>query len=204
MWSVPRGTWSPALSLWTGWVLVTTVGGAAAGVAVSALHEAIVLTMRNGAGGILASLQLGALGGAIVGAAQWLVLRGRLERAHRWVWASAWGGVAAWLAGLACVLVIGLALPSSAVRSTLAGACAGAAAGAVAGLAQSSVLASRVPRTAPWVTAIAAGGGVGGGVVGTLLGEILRGTVGAIPVGLGGYLGAWTLLWAIGAALNGV
>ena len=80
---------------WLGWVLASTVGLAVGLAAGAALLTIIAFSTLVGGSGIdpLTSAMEGALLGASVGIAQWLVLRRKVSRAGWWVLASTVGAV---------------------------------------------------------------------------------------------------------------
>jgi hypothetical protein len=144
----------------------------------------------------------GALEGAIVGFAQWLVLRRRLRRLNRgeWVTATAVGALVAWAVGMAPSAMMALnqsagSSPppemSDAVTYALA-VMMGAALGAILGAPQRRVLRRYVAGASLWVWANAAACAVGMPVV--FIGA------GAAPVGASALSVALTVIVTIAAA----
>ena len=110
-----------------------------------------------------AFLVIGAYEGAIVGAAQWLVLRRLLPslRAKRWIGATMGGAVIAWMLGRVPSALadwksvsggVGQPAPSLPMLILLSAA-AGAALGAILGVAQWLVLRGHVRRAGVWIGA---------------------------------------------------
>jgi hypothetical protein len=119
--------------------------------------------------------------GALVGAAQWWVIRKRLRRAGWWIAAA----IVGWFAGLQLGVPRGFFAPDP-YWSGIAG-------GTVAGLLQSAVLRGQVRRPAVWVAASlvsSLAAWVAGTVVGLSLYDLLPGdleyTSGALAGGLVG------------------
>ena len=95
-------------------MLATTVGGAVGGTG-----DGLVGGWVDVAGGILACL---VVGWAIVGAAQWLVLRKRVYRSGWWVLASTEGRAVGWAVGFVDVAVgwvVGAAVGEAVVGTIL-------------------------------------------------------------------------------------
>ena len=183
---------------WIKWVLVSAVGGAVGLVVGVSVGEAVGEAM-----GAFAGL---AVGWALVGTAQWIVLRKRVCRSGWWVLASAVGGLlSAAVGGLVGVSV-----------GPLVGLIVGMAASwAVVGTAQWMVLRERVHGSGWWVLVTAVGGAVGGlvgGSVGVLV-SVLVGMVGLavsddVPNVLGAVavtvlLGSCAGVLAVGGAITG-
>ena len=148
--------------LWALWVLVTTVLG----------FLGVVGLVFGSIGGLLAVLF-----GVLVGAAQSRLLRQRVDRPDKWVWATAFG----WIA---CVVVNSVAYrivagfqafqaghgPGFVVVNIVFGALLGA----VIGTAQWRFLRDRVYRASRWVWATAMSWGVGWGLGWSLFALIAR------------------------------
>ncbi|HYK04108.1 MAG TPA: hypothetical protein VE974_20310 [Thermoanaerobaculia bacterium] len=154
--------------LFRDWIAANALGemlglGVAAliGVAVAQAH-----TLPPGEEILLVSaafLAIGAYEGAIVGAAQWLVLRRLLPslRAKEWVWATMAGAVVAWMLGRIPSALAdwesvsgGVGQPAPSLTTVvLLSAAAGAALGAILGVAQWIVLRRHVPHAGAWIAA---------------------------------------------------
>ena len=134
----PEPRWMPG-GLWLRWILANAAGWAVAATTVEAGHEALGL---GGGTGVFALLEV--VYGALIGTAQWLLLRRLIPRAGWWVAASA--------AGTALGGIVSLALPVSTAVFLVA-----AVLGAVIGTVQWSVLHRRVDRAGWWVPASVAG-----------------------------------------------
>lgn len=154
--------------LWRDWVAANALGevvglgvavviaiGLAQAHAIPPATEILVVTA--------AFLAVGAYEGAIVGAAQWLVLRRVIPslRAKEWIGATAVGAIVAWMLGrLPSALAdwksvagdVGQPAPSLPMVLLLSAA-AGAALGLILGVAQWLVLRRYVPRAGIWIGA---------------------------------------------------
>ena len=119
------------------WVLATVLG-------VSALHALGDPLAESGRVGLVSAefVLVGLVGGAIIGALQYLVLRDRLDHAAWWLVASVAGWGIGVTAGLAVVAALGLGSGRN------AHAVAGATAGVVVGVSTGFVLARLAPQTA--------------------------------------------------------
>jgi hypothetical protein len=159
--------------LWTSWIAANALGelfglGVAVVVAVAVAQSHAFAPAE----GILivtaAFLVIGAYEGAIVGAAQWLVLRRVLPdlRARSWVGATLVGAVIAWMLGRVPSALAdwngasAQAQPSLAIILLLSTA-AGAALGLILGTAQWFVLRNHVARAGVWIGANALAWAVG-------------------------------------------
>lgn len=151
-------------AVWRRWVAANAVGefvglgltGAVGAIALWAIEPRWPLVA---AGALVAS---GAIEGAVVGLAQWRVMRGHVAvTARRWTVATVIGAVLAWAAGVTPMLVLGgqdggaVAEPPLALQLVLA-ALLGLVAGPVLGGPQAWVLRGVVPRPGRWVVANAA------------------------------------------------
>lgn len=152
-------------TLWEWWVLATVVGifmgiaiVAAASVAVKALGIVNTAALLH---------IVGALEGAALGLAQWLVLRRYIKRIYWWIVATAIGAIAAWLIGLkAIVVLILIFLDGGTVRSFSPGLLPavfwlGAWVGTILGLAQWFVIRTHVRQGFLWVLVNALAWGLG-------------------------------------------
>lgn len=152
-------------TLWEWWVLATVVGifmgiaiVAAASVAVKALGIVNTAALLH---------IVGALEGAALGLAQWLVLRRYIKRIYGWIIATAIGAIAAWLIGLkAIVVLILIFLDGGTVRSFSPGLLptvfwVGAWVGTLLGLAQWFVIRTHVRQGFLWVLVNALAWGLG-------------------------------------------
>ena len=168
------------------WVLASTAGlgmGWLAGTLVS---------LEVSAEGAIAALTVAvagwAVGGALLGAAQWYVLRGRTSRAGWWVLASSPSFGLGMVGG---TYVAGL------LSGLLSWAVWGGLWGAMLGAAQWYVLRGRTSRAGWWVLAST----VGAGTCGTVLGALYQAGVEGANLFLGGALfGAITgaaLVWLL-------
>ncbi len=144
-------------TLWFQWVLATTVGWA--------IGWALV----------------GEIGvGAVVGIAQWLVLRQLLQQAGWWIWASTVGWAIGW-----AMIVTGVIVPPN--IGVVASVVAGLVLGALLGVAQWFYLRRQVYQAGWWVLASSVGWGIG-------LTGIIGGTVtGAIAGVVTGFMLDWLL-----------
>jgi hypothetical protein len=171
----PRNWWD--WNLWLQWVIANVAGEALGLGLVAAVTTAMVLTVGDAAPAhvvlMMAGVMIaaGALEGAIVGFAQWLVLRRRLRRLSRreWVTATAAGAVVAWAIGMAPSTMMALnqsagSSPppemSDAMKYALATAM-GAALGSILGIPQWRVLRRYVSGASLWVWANSAAWAVG-------------------------------------------
>jgi hypothetical protein len=155
------------------WVLASTVGWAAG---------PILLLLSMGRRLDLPGAVIGLVAlGAIVGLAQWLVLRLAIPAAGWWVLATA-GGIAAGVALTWAFLwlvarllgpngLLGLVLSGTAPSLVIAvaGAVVGILVGAAAGMGQSKALPWRITDVGWWVLASTLGGALDGALVGNLL-----------------------------------
>jgi hypothetical protein len=162
--------------LWLQWTLANVVGevlglglvGAAATAMVLTIGEPDTAFVRVMMAGVM--IAAGALEGAIVGYAQWLVLRRRLHRLswREWVTATAVGALAAWTMGMAPSTLMALNQSvespppemSDAVKYALA-AVMGAALGTILGIPQWRALRRYVVGASLWMWANAAAWAVG-------------------------------------------
>jgi len=123
-------------------------------------------------GWLLGWFLVGELGvGAVIGLAQWLVLRQSVDRAGWWILASAGGWIVGW--GL---IVSGLLVsPESGMFTSIV---SGGVIGLAMGLAQWPVLRRVVPQAGWWVLASTAGwilglaGVLGSTLIGTVVGAV--------------------------------
>lgn len=164
------------VGFWLRWVAANALGEllGLAPAALAGLILARVLVESGGAAAALAAMLifciLGALEGAVVGLAQWLVLRRRLPEVTRrsWVLATLIGAVLAWLLGmLPSTLGSLFAGPSGLADAQLDGggvhlraAAMGAVLGAVLAFPQWRVLRRVVARSGWWLAANALAWGV--------------------------------------------
>ncbi len=103
--------------------------------------------------------------GAVVGIAQWVVLRERVPGAGRWVWASIAGlAVAGGVGG--AVVVAGANVYSRSLAAVVGTTLIVALGGAVTGMLQRPVLRGQVSRSGWWVLASTVGWGLAMAVVG--------------------------------------
>lgn len=134
---------------WIGVTIAVAVTGWLLGMAgpTFATHEPTAATATEPSLGVILLLAgaLGAGAGVLFGAAQWLVLRRHVQRAHRWVWIHA----PAWAAAMS-VIFLGATLPDarwSPGATLLSGAAGGLGGGLLLGLITSGV----ATRLEPWV-----------------------------------------------------
>ncbi len=143
---------------WLWWVLATTVG---LGVGFSSVNPMRSATFE--AGGIMDKLVFGAVAGASVGIAQWLVLRGQVSQTGWWVLASTVGLAVGF--GVTDVMTAGVIERAPfAVGEVVTFAVAGGVMGASVGIAQQLVLRRQVSQTGRWVWASSVGLAMGVGV----------------------------------------
>jgi hypothetical protein len=151
-------------------------------------------------------LTVGALiKGALMGWAQWWVLRRKIPGVGRWILASSVG----WAIGKAIALVVSnsvfgvvdLALFGSvdlavvwAVSGVVSGAVGGAIGGTLVGLAQWWVLRRKLYRAEQWILASSVGWAVSSAIVGT---------VDLATVGMAGLVLTWVMFGAIYGAITG-
>jgi len=143
-------------SIWTQWVLYTTLGHALVGVLATG-------TVMRVPGGLMLTPVVAAAGVGLVGLLQWLVLRNALPRVRwtSWVLAAVLGQIAATLAVGAIVVAPLLLGALHGVASRIGGPglqlasrlTAGAVLGAVVGLVQWLVLRRHVPAAGWWILA---------------------------------------------------
>lgn len=163
------GQWSN-WQTWLFWVLASTLGWA------GGLGLLLLLLGLHDRVSALIGL---VIFGAVVGLAQWLILRWQIPRAGWWVASSALGiaasAVLAWLVVQAAPLVLNLLLGAGEAAAhekllvVIPGLLLGALFGGLAGFFQTLALPSYVWRTSPWALASAAGGALDGIVIGLLL-----------------------------------
>lgn len=124
--------------LWVGWIFASILGtliGWFAGWRVSFLVP-----------GVAAIFVLGGTVGLILGFTQWLVLRGQMPGASRWIPASALGWAGGFSIGVALAQQLGLAEAGF-------GLVVGAFTGAFVGLLQWMVLRGQIPDAGWWIAA---------------------------------------------------
>jgi hypothetical protein len=166
------------------WILASTVGvavGLAVGLGVSwALSKLVNWWEFGPAGEVVGWALFGAVAGAVVGTAQWIVLRKRVHRCGGWVFASAVGWAVCVAVGVVVNGRIGFLV----------------ATGTVVGTAQWLVLRKRIYRSGWWVLTSAVGWAVFIAVGYTV---VLSTTMfGALGVGVG-----LTAGYAVGGTLTG-
>jgi serine/threonine-protein kinase len=171
---------------WVQWLIVTAVGWAlGSGLATWLLAAAIgwpifgaIYDILYAASGTAAyHLLSGLIGGTVVGAAQWLLLRRRLPNALGWIAASAIGWAIGWAVG-------GIVAVAAFYQIII-----GAVGGACAGIAQWQVLQRHVPDSFWWIVASATGWAAGWAVSDGLFGL----GHGAVAGALTGVLLLWLL-----------
>jgi hypothetical protein len=173
-----NGTAQPGWRTWLGWVVASSVG-LAIGLIVF-LPVAVVLGDElDVVPRAFASGAAGAVLGAAVGGAQWLVLRRRMLQPGSWVWASIAGGA---VGGAAGRLASDVVAPST--DFTMALVLGLAVLGACLGFAQWLVWRGQSLSTGWWVVASAAGlaggilpGRLGSDVLDDAIGDVMGGTV---------------------------
>jgi len=197
--STRRSSWAT----WGLWILVSTAGWAAGTFLFLAM-------MRQG--GLIASLIGLGLFGAIVGLAQWAILRLQIGRAGWWVLASAVGIIIGAVACLLLILGVNFLLErldvvmdstgsSRLMVIALAGILLGALFGALVGVAQSMALPWHVRDTGRWVLASILGGIFDGVLIGNLLWIV---GIGIIPTNTFADTIALALTAAFGGPLKGI
>lgn len=164
----------PGWGFWLFWVLSSTVGFALG----LTTTRSLVSPMLNP---VLDSSLVAALGavvfGAIVGFAQWLVIRLRISAIAWWVLATTLGIAVGTRAGFAVPETLGFA------ASELIGfAILGAVLGATLGLMQWIVLRKHVLQSGWWVLASVLGYGLGFGLSGAVMGVVVGAFIGAAAV----------------------
>ena len=151
--------------LWLWWVLASVVGWGVGGVVLGPVFGVV----EPAFGLLVGGAAVGAIGGAVLGVLQWLVLRRQLARAGWWIVASTVG----WAVGGAAFGLVG---------------------GAVAGFLQWLVLRRRLARAGWWIAASTVGWAIGpvivlfGGVIGELDATLIVLLV-AVLWGIGGLVG---------------
>ena len=131
--------------------------------------------------------------GAVVGIAQWVVLRERVPGAGRWVWASIAGlAVAGGVGG--AVVVAGANVYSESLATVVGTTLIVALGGAVTGILQRPVLRGQVSRSGWWVLASTVGWGLGMAVSG----------IGGYAAGDPGELFGWFVSGPVLGAVTGV
>jgi hypothetical protein len=157
------------------WVLASA-GSSLVGLVV---YVAVSYPLEGLAGWVVADPVGRAAFGAVVGSAQWLVLRKRVHRSGRWVLAS----IVGWAVGATVSLVLVLAVERGVVGTVSVFVTERAVwivRGAVVGIAQWVVLRKRVHRSGWWVLASTVGwavGMVGAGAVGYAVSGAIAGTI---------------------------
>jgi hypothetical protein len=148
-----RDSWT----LWEWWVLATVVGGLV-GMGIAGI--ASVIAVNLGTVSTITLLHLvGALEGAALGVAQWLVLRRYIKHVGWWIMATAMGAIVAWLIGLKVVVILMLMFMDDGMTGTMPFALLkavfllGTWIGTVLGLAQWFVLRTHVRNGISWVFA---------------------------------------------------
>ncbi len=136
------------------WVLASTVGLAVGNAVALAVFEAVGLTGGSHfSGGAVAFVLFGAVAGASVGIAQWLVLRRHIPGAGWWVLASTVGLPVGFAVGFAVLEAVGLTGGSHFSGGAGSLVLFGAVAGASVGIAQWLVLRRYIPGAGWWVLA---------------------------------------------------
>jgi hypothetical protein len=167
---------------WLWWVLASTVGFAV-GSAVTRF-VGLVGYFAGGETVVGAFAVGGAVGGALIGIAQWLVLRKRVSRSGWWVLAS--------IVGFAVGFAVAIAMLDS-----MDGAAVGAVVGASIGIAQWLVLRLQFSRAGWWVLASIVGFAMGFAVLETMDGFVVGAGVGAV-VGAGvGAITGGVMVWML-------
>ena len=143
-------------TFWFRWLVASAIGsgvGGASWVSVGTAAEAIGLTPQSGFSRALIPALVGAAFGAPFGTAQWIVLRGHLQRAARWVTATAVGYAAVFLLGGLFFSGEGAAdLPPG--QQVLMGGLLGAAVAVIPSVLQWwLVLRSQLTRAGTWIVA---------------------------------------------------
>jgi hypothetical protein len=207
---MPRGAAVTSGGRFWLWWMLASIAGSGAGVLVWLLVGAALETL--GAQGValaarmggLLPLGLGAIFGATLGTAQWLVLRRQLPQTGRWALATTCGYALVFVLGFSLIPQgQGTANELGVVNQVLLGAGLGAAAGAPSGVLQwVLVLRRQVPHAVWWAPASSGSWAVGFAAsfaLGALLDGLffVAGVVGALA--LTGLAMAWLVRRAPGA-----
>jgi hypothetical protein len=126
----------PGCGMWFAWLFTSTLG--------TALGWGLGWQVSFILPGAIATVMLAAVTGLVLGALQWLVLRGQLKGSAWWILASAAGWGVGFPAGAAVAQSLGL-------TDWAFGLAVGAVTGAAAGLAQWLFLSRHLPRTIWWI-----------------------------------------------------
>jgi hypothetical protein len=180
----PRSKWR----LWPRWIIANALPGSIA------CFVGYYLNAGIESSGIPGLFLLGltiSLTWAIVGLAQWLVLRIPLQSPRSWVFTSAVGGLVGTMLGWWISTGWYGMFTSASSPALLAIGVTGAVAGVVLGLAQWRILQDRITNGRGWILASAASG-VAGWVVSWGISDKV------------GFFSASALGWAAGAAITGL
>lgn len=141
---------------WIRWLVASAVGsgvGVIAWVSVGSMAEALGITPQSGFSGSLIPGLVGAAFGAPFGIAQWIVLRRHVQRAGRWVTATALGYAAVFLLGGLFFSGEG-AVDLPPARQLLLGGLLGAAIAVPPSILQwLLVLRTQLPKAGTWIVA---------------------------------------------------
>ena len=191
--------------VWLWWTLASTVGWAVFGVllgpvilvAVILLAGASLGVAFGAARGLITEVAvIGAVAGVLHGFLQWLVLRRQIERAGRWIAASAvgWTIEKATLAATGVLMgsVIGWAVSGAFFQvALLVGVVGGVVGGTVTGVLQWLVLRRQLARAGRWIVA---------SVVSEVIGKAVLVVIGVV---VGSEVG-WVVGWVVGGFVTGV
>jgi hypothetical protein len=150
---------SESWALWEWWLLATVVGGFL-GIAIAATTSAVSRGFES-VNTVAPLYLIGALGGAALGLAQWLVLRRYIKHVGGWIVATAIGSVIAWLIGLQVGVMLILIFFNGALFVATSAALLNAIfllgiwVGTVLGFCQWLVLRTHVRNGALWIAASA-------------------------------------------------
>ncbi len=190
--------------VWLQWMLASTLGWAVGGAALFLGPWMLSGLWTFTAAGLVA----GTMGGAVAGALQWLVLRGRLARAGWWIAASTVGWAVGGImleAGRAGVAALPGEIPGWFLGGFLGG--FGVVGGVVAGFLQWLVLRRQLAQAGWWIVASAGGGVAGrtmlgiGIAVGLVIDKTLGGAIDTLVVGVVAVSGS--VDGAVGGAITG-
>jgi hypothetical protein len=180
--------WLEKVERWLMWVLVTGISWTVGLVVVSVLMRPAVADLPYRMG-LVASL---ALGGAMVGIIQWLILRPEAENANRWILATA--------AGWTICLLIGTVMAQVTIP-VVAGLAGGAIGGLALGYAQRWAMITGVKARQQWLPMT-----TGSWMLAFTLGLLIPGDVRSVAVELG-FEGVWSaglLGWAFITLVGGL
>ncbi len=173
--------------LWPRWVLANAMAGSIASFAGYYLN---VVTASSGGPGLIVIALAISLTWAVVGIAQWLVLRNQIQKARAWILADIVGGLAGTILGWWISTGWGGLFTDTPNPALLSIGVIGGVAGGVLGLVQWRILRDRITNGRLWLLA-SAGSGVAGWIVGWGVSDRL------------GFFTASAAGWAAGAAITG-